>query len=65
MHIPIRKFRFSFVLTQTLESPAYLGNAVRGLFLAALFGDYATPKNDAHNLPEGMVPVVYEFKRKK
>lgn len=63
MHIPVRQFRFSFTLTSAVECPVYHGNAVRGLVLAALFGEYESPKNSAHNLPLGMVPVVCEFGR--
>ncbi|WP_419783951.1 CRISPR-associated endonuclease Cas1 [Maridesulfovibrio sp.] len=63
MHIPVRQFRFSFTLTSAVECPVYHGNAVRGLILAALFGEYADPKDSAHNLPIGMVPVVCEFGR--
>ncbi|TIH11687.1 CRISPR system precrRNA processing endoribonuclease RAMP protein Cas6 [Marinifilum sp. JC120] len=65
MHIPVRQFRFSFILTRAVECPVYHGNAVRGLILAALFGEYADPKDNAHNLPVGMVPVVCEFGRIK
>ncbi|OEU67908.1 MAG: hypothetical protein BA863_07510 [Desulfovibrio sp. S3730MH75] len=63
MHIPIRQFRLSFVLTRAVECSAYHGSAVRGLILAAIFGDYATPKSNAHNLPLGMIPVVCELGR--
>ncbi|SMF09927.1 CRISPR system precrRNA processing endoribonuclease RAMP protein Cas6 [Desulfovibrio gilichinskyi] len=65
MHIPVRQFRFSFVLTRSVQCSVYHGSAVRGLILAAVFGDYATPKSNAHNLPVGMVPVVCEFGRMK
>lgn len=65
MHIPVRQFRFSFVLTRAVECSVYHGSVVRGLILSAVFGNYATPKGAAHNLPSGMVPVVCEFGRIK
>lgn len=65
MYIPVRQFRFSFTLTRAVECHVFHGNVVRGLILAAVFGDYAAPANNAHNLPVGMVPVVCEFGRIK
>ncbi|MGX7948118.1 reverse transcriptase domain-containing protein [Oleidesulfovibrio alaskensis] len=53
----------SFELTQSLNMPVFHGNVVRGLILAALYGQYASPLDDEHHLPLGLVLVPCESGR--